>query len=223
MNDIRKYVKQFSGDPRQLCDGRYASFDYCFNYFQSFKKNPKRIVAPKNLQNSCLQIGFYIASWGMYRGSSFLLQHSCHFLEKPLEVIANFDVRIWDIDADRYSEEYIQLLLDCAEKIRESMKKNLAEGGVTDTLVTKIMLGVFGNIPAYDRFFKNGMKVHGLTKKSLEKIGDFYEANKKVIDELQDETTTLDFSTEKHTKMRYTKAKIIDMYGFMKGGGWRDD
>ncbi len=45
--------------------GRYASFDYCFNYFQSFRTRPGELVSPANLEQSCLQLGFYLASWGI--------------------------------------------------------------------------------------------------------------------------------------------------------------
>lgn len=51
---------------------RYASYDYCFNYFQSFYNNGTvvELASEANLQMSCLQLGFYLASWGMLRGSS---------------------------------------------------------------------------------------------------------------------------------------------------------
>jgi hypothetical protein len=61
---------------------RYASFDYCFNYFQSqFEDDrlPALAEAP-GLQMSCLHLGFYLASWGMYRGSTVRLQRSLAYL-----------------------------------------------------------------------------------------------------------------------------------------------
>ena len=53
-----------------------------------------------------------------------------------------------------------------------------------------------------------------MNEKSLNLIGDFYNANREVIDRLSMETFTTDFLTEKKTKIHYPKAKIIDMYGF---------
>ena len=49
---------------------RYASFDYCFNYFQSYKEagNQSALIDLANIQTSCLQLAFYLASWGMFRG-----------------------------------------------------------------------------------------------------------------------------------------------------------
>jgi hypothetical protein len=45
-------------------DERYASFDYCFNYFQTFRQTNtmKEIASQDRLQESCLQLGFYLAS-----------------------------------------------------------------------------------------------------------------------------------------------------------------
>lgn len=59
-------------------DERYASFDYCYNYFYSFFKEDRlsELATADNIQVSCFQIGFYLASWGMMRGSSFLLEKS---------------------------------------------------------------------------------------------------------------------------------------------------
>ena len=53
--------------------------------------------------------------------------------------------------------------------------------------------------------------------KSLNYIKAFYEANKQIIDKLSLETFTNDFVTGEKTKVNYTKAKIIDMYGFTVG------
>ena len=73
---ILKNLESFNNDREQI--ERYASFDYCFNYFQEKYKNgeKEKIADSKNVQLSCLQLGFYLASWGMYRGSTFLLQKS---------------------------------------------------------------------------------------------------------------------------------------------------
>src|SRR5215471_11577824 len=51
---------------------RYRSWEHCFGYFR--KAKPDGVLA--SLDHAALQLGFYLASWGMYRGSSFLLQHT---------------------------------------------------------------------------------------------------------------------------------------------------
>ena len=90
------------------------------------------------------------------------------------------------------------------------------EDNPTDTLVTKIMLGVFGNVPAFDGNFCKGFQLNkALNKHSLTIILGFYQANKQIIDDY--DIYTLDFSAGKETKRKYTKAKLIDMIGFIEG------
>ena len=61
---------------------RYASFDYCFNHFQEAREaGQTERLADKDLLLSCLQLGFYLASWGMMRGSGDLLQRTIPELE----------------------------------------------------------------------------------------------------------------------------------------------
>jgi hypothetical protein len=48
---------------------------------------------------SCLQLGFYLASWGMMRGSGDLLQRSVRDLVPVIEMIAAEPASTWDFDA----------------------------------------------------------------------------------------------------------------------------
>ena len=47
-------------------------------------------------------------------------------------------------------------------------------------------------------------------------ITKFYHGNSNEIDALSNEILTIQFNSDKKGK-KYTKAKIIDMYGFIKG------
>lgn len=209
MIDVKKYINNFllDKDPR----GRDASFDYCYSYFYSFyqKGKLKDIANNENMQLSCLHLGFYLASWGMLRGSTILSKKSIKYYDELLKKISEMDKKLWEIDVDNYSEENIKLLIQCKEDIKKIFDF------ATETLVTKIMLGVFGNIPAFDQYFIKWVGVNKVTEKSLKKIKRFYEENKDAIDSF--DVKTLDFETLKETKIKYTKAKLIDMYGFMKG------
>jgi hypothetical protein len=195
--------------------GRNVSFDYCFNYFQSFrwKNDVQAIAASENIEFSCLQLGFYLASWEMLRGRSFLLQRSSKHYQKLIENLVQFDPSIWDIDVDNYGDPgKISLLLECGNMIAESLRE---KNEVTGTLKTKIMLGVFGNTPAFDRYFPKGLGVGTFCKKSLKKIFEFYSANKNEID--RHKIHTLGFLEGEATEVLYPRAKIIDMIGLMEG------
>lgn len=194
---------------------RYASFDYCFNYFQSFweQKRLDELANTDHLQESCLQLGFYLASWGMLRGSAFLFDKSVKVYERLIDAIANADAALWNIDANCYTPANIKLILDFRNVIFGALDY---ENGPSDILVTKIMLGVFGNVPAFDSYFKRGFGVSTFGRQTLEKVGGFYRLNEAMIE--KNRIATLDFITGQPTQRLYTRAKIIDMIFFIEGG-----
>ena len=69
-----KLVKEIIDEliPYHLVNLRDASYDFCFLYFQTHRG----ILGGKNLECSCMHLWSYLASWGMLRGSSELLQRS---------------------------------------------------------------------------------------------------------------------------------------------------
>lgn len=209
--NISKYLDGAASSDGRTPNARYASFDYCFNYFQSFREagNIEAVAKGENIQTTCLHLGFYLASWGMFRGSADLLQRSARHLVPAIELIAAADVELWEIDAHCYTKPNIQRLLD----MRHSLCHKYP--GMSDILVTKIMLGVFGNVPAFDTNFKKGFQVSTFGPKALKKIATFYEENSPVIEKYR--TPTLDFVSGEPTARNYTRAKIIDMAFFIEG------
>jgi len=209
--EFKKAIQAFCHD--HGCDQRYASFDYCYQYFHSFKPHQRKTMADAiHLQESCLQLAFYLASWGMFRGSSFLLQRSSRHFQPLVEWLSTCDRRLWTIDIDQYSEPDVEMLLQAATDIRTALG---GDKRPSDTLVTKIMLGVFGNTPAFDQFVKKAFGIHSFCRKNLLKLGDVYKANRRAVDSIS--VHCYDFSTGTQTGLPYTKAKIIDMYGFITG------
>jgi hypothetical protein len=209
---INYFLNGYRKNKGRKHDERYASFDFCYNYFYSFYKNNKikELASQENIQTSCLQLGFYLASWGMLRGSSFLLEKSISNFKNLIIAISNMSSVLWEIDVDKYTGNNIELLLECKQKIADALGK---ENKPSDTLITKIMLGVFANVPAYDQYVRKSFKLHSFNKKSLLKIKKVYDENKQILDSFQ--IPTYDFCTSAETGVFYTKAKIIDMYGFV--------
>lgn len=212
--DIEEIVNKFKSQSNP--DDRYTSFDYCYNYFRTTND------VSRDIEKSCLVLGFYLASWGMFRGSSFLLQKSIKHFEPTIRYVATLDKSVWGIDDDNYSENNIQTII----KTYNAIKFCLINKDNSDlTLITKILLGVFGFIPAFDNYFCNSFRAisngqcsfRKVNVKSLSFIKTFYESNKTTIDRLSSETFTTDFITGQKTTINYPKAKIIDMYGFTAG------
>ena len=212
--DISANIRSYLNDRSPV--QRYSSFDYCFNYFSDFyeRDNIEAIANPTNVQLSCLQLGFYLASWGMFRGRAFLLQKSAKHYQPLISVIAEMPKVCWKIDLDTYSDETISWLLEIYKHISGSLGED--DEYASTTLVTKVMLGVFGNVPALDDNFCKGFGFSKYFSKSLlQKISDYYQTNKEEFDGHR--IKTIDFSTGMETDRYYTKAKLIDMAGFIEG------
>lgn len=198
-------------------NSRDASFDYCFNYFIN-----KENIVNNDLEKSCLMIGFYLASWGMFR-NSFLLGKSSRHYEPLIRFIADAPKEYWSIDINNYQENISEI-----QDIYTNVKRLITDGETRErthlTLVTKIMLGIFGCVPAFDTYFINSFNklfkgscgFTSMNSKSLICIKDFYDSNRDEIDHLALNTKTRDFSTCELTSTNYTRAKIIDLYGFSK-------
>lgn len=200
---------------------RYASFDFCYLYFSECWKD---CASEERMQTSCMVLWSYLSSWGMLRGSSFLLQKSPAYLKPLVEYISNNYQRLSAIDVDSYSNENIQALLGAYRDIANLLKCDSIEyNKSSSTLVTKIMLGVFGNIPAFDTFFCKtfsceypnvGFVSKTVNMKTLNSIKAFYDKHKLEIDTIAVPVIRFDGSI---SKVFYSKAKLIDMYGFQKG------
>jgi hypothetical protein len=209
--DIEKIVRKYISQTGPY--DRYTSFDYCYNYFHTTND------LNKDIEKSCLTLGFYLASWGMYR-KSFLKDKSVKIFQKTIQYIAKQDKSVWKIDVDSYNKENIRKII----KIYNGIKKELIPNGKAhQTLVSKVLLGVFGFIPAFDTYFRNSFRkisegrcsFSKVDKNSLNCIKEFYDSNRAIIDKLSKETFTTDFVNRQNLTTNYPKAKIIDMYGFM--------
>ena len=192
--------------------GRYASFDYCFNYFQRYRENDRlaALAEGPSMQISCLNLGFYLASWGMLRGSSMLLRRSVKYFEPVVNVIVGAPSEVWRIDADNYSTSSWSVLDEVSRRIRTAFPE-----GASDILVTKVMLGVFGCVPAFDTYFKKGFGVSTFGLSALQRVERFYRENAEIVE--RHRVQTLDFDTGTQSNRPYTRAKVIDMIFFVEG------
>jgi hypothetical protein len=207
--DIEEAVDRYLRDRDP--SARYTSFDYCFNHFQQHR-TAVAAWEPIGMEASCLHLGFYLASWGMLRGSSDLLQRSARHLVPLIETVAEASAEVWDLDLDSYDKDGIDLVHRTALEVRRALRPVDA----SDILVTKVMLGVFGCVPAFDTYFKKGFGVSTFSKGSLLRVGEFYRSNAAMIDQLRQ--PTLDFTTGQPTTRLYTRAKVVDMIFFIEGG-----
>lgn len=209
--NIEKNLATYLGDRSPT--SRYASFDYCFNYFQSHHEEGRlgELVRGEDLQLSCLHLGFYLASWGMFRGSAELLRRSVRTFVPVVEALVSAPTALWDLDVHLYNETTILEVLGYRDRLRAALHE-----AASDILVTKVMLGTMGCVPAFDNYFKNGFRCSTFGPKALRRVGQFYRDHADVIEAHRN--LTLDFITGRPTDRRYTRAKVIDMIFFIEGG-----
>jgi hypothetical protein len=141
-----------------------------------------------------------------------LLRRSVRHLAPVVDVLASSPPQVWMSDADDYSDEVCTLLLEVGRRLRAAFPE-----GASDILVTKIMLGVFGCVPAFDANFKRGFGLSAFNHRALRRLGQFYDANAEIIE--RNRVPTLDFDTGGSTDRLYSRAKVIDMIFFVEGQG----
>ena len=104
---IIKSSTEFYNDLKADEHDRYHSWVHCYSHFMVARKEND-----VNLDYLSLQLAFYLASWGMYRGSSFLLQKD-YRVHIPVvsEVLSNKDDSLAGIECKDLKNEINQKLL----------------------------------------------------------------------------------------------------------------
>lgn len=193
-------------------NGRYRSWEHCYSNFINARDNKNA-----ELDYLSLQLAFYLASWGMYRGSSFLLQkdYRIHIpvvkelLKEEYDPLAGIDcVELKRKENQRLLENINAFLDEYYSNIRDEVKNIKVRNQLSSTLITKILMGTLGCVPAYDRYFISGIKKQKVASgnynmKSIIQLVDFYEKN---IVELENIRKDM-----KVNGMAYPQMKILDM------------
>jgi hypothetical protein len=208
MINIKETVMRFYDEMATAANHRYKSWEHCYEYFNS---NDVKFDA----DIAALHLAFYLASWGMYRGSTVLLQHDYKFLTPLIPILMEYQGKI-DINAD----EYPKIILTLKDALSISDDENNQERHPTDTLVTKIIMGTLGVTPAYDKYFKDGLKISksNITQKfgtkSLQGVQAFVASHKQELEAVQQQ-----IQQSKESKVTYPLMKLVDMYFWQIGSG----
>ncbi|MDD3248232.1 MAG: hypothetical protein PHF18_15495 [Methanosarcina sp.] len=200
---------------------RYSAYDYCYNHFRDFHENflkrEKREILTHEMNILCLQLGLFLGTWGMFRNSD--LQKCSFRIYEPLIKKIFEEEDLWKIDVKDYCVKKDEINSETWKAIccfKKEIQMSLGQHGVlvTDTLATKIMMVVFGCVPAYDSYFSSTLEpVPKLDQKSLKYIYKFYHKKKDCLDKKQKELKTVKVDGGL-TDCTYTIAKIIDIIGF---------
>lgn len=221
---IIEYNNKFSKDIGEF--HRYKSWNILFNKFNIFLENED--WSEEKIDLMSLHLSMYLASWGMYRGSSNLLKEFNYKINSRLikAIISNEDILkipgfVKDgIQSLKDNSDVIGNLYSLIEKVfdteckdnnnkeSESSKRN-PKISSTPTLVTKVMLGLFGCIPAYDTYAKKTMtKIKDENNRNVLIATINSENFEKVYKKLCDYAMTLPFDIER--KNQFPEMKQLD-------------
>src|SRR5262249_20373488 len=114
---------------------RYRSWEHCYGFFR--RAGPTGIAGLRDV--AALQLGFDLASWGMYRGSSFLLQRAYTVHLRVVDCLT--EPRFGPLWAKEFGSgeddlKLVPLVLSAVQAVRDSYRP---AGHPTDTLVTKVI------------------------------------------------------------------------------------
>ena len=133
---------------------RYSSWEFCYGLSMCMHERllNGEVLTTNDYDYMALNLGFYLASWGMLR-NSFLLDCSYKIHLNPVEVILG-KKSLWQDRIDATT------LLNFYESLYGAYGyKDKKESRVSDTLFTKILLGMTGNVVAYDKYCKEALNL----------------------------------------------------------------
>ena len=222
IDELTSAAQTFYDDARANENGRSRSWEHCYRVFRDARTDPS-----PDYDYLSLHLAFYLASWGMYRGSSFLLQKDYKVLTPIVEEILKpeydclFGVACTDLRESEVQDSLEKLYKYIAEHfgpIRDEVAGREVASSVSPVLVTKILMGTLGCVPAYDRFFQDGVATYKVTTQeysldSVLRLVDFYEEHNDRLEEARRGMQCED--------LIYPQMKLLDM-GFWQVGFEKD-
>ena len=209
---IIKSSTEFYNDLKSDENGRYRSWEHCYSHFMNARGRND-----VDYDYLSLQLAFYLASWGMYRGSSFLLQkdYRVHIsvvkelLSEKYDALAGIDcIGFKDENNQKLLQDINLFLEQYYDKIRHEVKEQELKNQLSFTLITKILMGTLGCVPAYDRYYVQSVKQYGIStggfnKESVRDVAKYYLSHKDAFETVRAELSTCG--------VEYPVMKLMDM------------
>lgn len=211
MENVLAFYEYIVNDPHH----RYRSWDHCYSYFQGLAPSSTK----KDIDLASLHLAFYLASWGMYRGSSFILWKDYQIHTPTIRLLLEQQyrpLRNLDLNTVRTENAELTSVFSLASRLRQLyVAAGIKINGITahriptKTLVTKILLGTLACTPAYDRLVVEGMRYINEFPATFSPGGysgciDFFRRNLKEFKAAQEQISV--------RGPRYPPMKLIDMY-----------
>lgn len=144
---------------------REQAWEFLWDYVQDFD-TWRELISDEIIEHTGLHIGFYLANWGMFRPNGSLLNKNLQFFMDLAEFLfLEISEEFWDLTLrdfnpnDDKNSKKAQLLYDEAYKKIETFGPNPNDIW-TPTLVTKLLMGIWGQCPARDTNFSKGISLY---------------------------------------------------------------
>lgn len=132
---------------------RFRSWEHCFGHF----RNRQKLATEEALDTACLHLAFYLASWGMYRGSSALLWKDNKIHSLAIERLLDPKYKpLWDLQIDDpvQDEATAGLIISLSNELKKVYREQITSVNGekrnhrdSETLISKILLGTVGCTP----------------------------------------------------------------------------
>lgn len=213
MGALAEHANDFYNELSRQPNDRYRSWEHCYEVFNN---------GTADVDYLSLHLAFYLASWGMYRGKAFLLQRDYKIHHEAVKMITDRKYAALRGITSRELIDNVDLVYELYNRLKayyESVRSTVretkgktAKADVSQTLITKILMGTLGCCPAYDRYFIRGIGELGFCKSfsadALTELAEFYAKN----------ATSFDKAARKTEHgLAYPQMKILDM-AFWKYG-----
>lgn len=208
-------IKKFFDESQKNNITRHFSWDYCYKQFHDAKMHDNHDDG--YIDYLALNLTTYLASTGMYQGSSFLLKKD-YKLHSPVvkEILkpnynALLNLNVKDFNSN---EATLKILTDFitgyyAEQ-RSQVKESEERHKFSPALAPKILLGTLGCAPAYDKYFVVGIRKDNIATgtfslSSLNGLTEFYEKNYEPFEEIRYNLKVKD------TDIEYPQMRLLDI------------
>ncbi len=199
LKDVKKDLKEMH---------REESWNVMHNSFKEIIRS--KDIKAKDIDYLALNLGMFLASWGMYRGKVPLFQnynYKIHIDVIKVLLKDKYKKLINLVSFNDFNIENIKLIEELYKDIKDTYKKHYENAGYkydpTKTLITKVILGTYACTVAYDSYvsgqLRKMIKSNELEKfslvinennigKSIEKIRDFFKDDQNLIRDELDNT-----------------------------------
>lgn len=199
--EVREYYNEITSNPNH----RFLSWEHCYEYFYV---NKEKIDYDK----AALMLFCYLSSWGMLR-ASFLMDYDYKIHTDMIKTLVYEYKDLWNNEkpsweqvfkADNYINEYY----------KETRKTKIETSIV---LRSKILLGIFGCLPAYDRFFKDGISCFNLINSGEKILKTFGQNSYQILWNFYEKQQNIQLFLKNDSKIKYPPMKLVDMFFWQIG------